>query len=136
MMQKMLVQDAKGEEPLESEKLVSEVLEIMSMVEKVKKKIREAKSSQSSSVSDNGVRKMESLLQTLRLEMVKRSILLASKHGIWFKPSIAPVLLNGGSREKPKETGFALDDFSSLEEELNRAYRAARETLDNLSRLV
>lgn len=136
MMQKMLIQDAKEEEPLESEKLVSEVLEIMGMVEKVKKKIREARLSQNGSVSEGSIGKMESLLQTLRLEMVKRSILLASKHGIRFKPSTAPALLNGGSSEKPKEPSFVLDDFSSLEEELNRAYRVARETLNNLSRLV
>lgn len=135
-MMKMLIQDAKEEEPVESEKLVSEVLEIMGMMEKVKKKILEAKSSQNVNVSDSSVGKMESLLQTLRLEMVKRSILLASKHGIRFKPSVAPVLLNGGSREKPREPGFALDDFSSLEEELNKAFRVARETLNNLSRLV
>jgi hypothetical protein len=135
-MRKMLVQDAKEEEPLESEKLVSEVLEIMSMVEKVKKKIHEAKSSRNGDFSEDSVEKMESLLQTLRLEMVKRSILLASKHGVRFKPSIAPVLLNGGSKEKSREPSFVIDDFSSLEEELNRAYRVARETLNNLSRLV
>ncbi|MEM2088450.1 MAG: hypothetical protein QXF52_07245 [Thermoproteota archaeon] len=136
MMQKMLVQDAKEEEPLESEKLVSEVLEIMGMVKKVEKKIHDTKSSQNSNFSEDSVGKMESLLQTLGLEMTKRLILLANKYGIRFKPSVAPVLLNGGSSEKPREKSFIVDDFSSLEEELNKAYRVARETLNNLSRLV
>lgn len=135
MMQKMLIQDTK-EEPLESEKLVSEVLEIMGMVKKVKNKIHDTKSSQNSNFSKDSVGKMESLLQTLGLEMTKRLILLANKHGIQFKPSVAPVLLNGGSMEKPRGKSFIVDDFSSLEEELNKAYRVARETLNNLSRLV
>ncbi|MEM3029669.1 MAG: hypothetical protein QXW09_06010 [Thermoproteota archaeon] len=135
-MQKMLVQDAKEEEPLESEKLVSEVLEIMGMVKKVEKKIHDTKSSQNSNFSEDSIGKMESLLQTLGLEMTKRLILLANKYGIRFKPSVAPVLLNGGNKEKTREPSFVIDDFSSLEEELNRAYRVARETLNNLSRLV
>lgn len=132
MMLKMLVQDIKGEE---SETLVSEVLEIMSMMKTVRRRIDELKNGGSSDPSA-GVEKLENLLQTLRLEMVKRSILLAQKHGIGFKPPAAPVLLNGGSKHSSKEPDFILGDLSRLEEELNRAYRVARETLSNLSRLV
>ncbi|MEM2051128.1 MAG: hypothetical protein QXO47_01350 [Thermoproteota archaeon] len=132
MMLKMLVQDVKGEE---SETLVSEVLEIMEMMKTVRRRIDELKNGGNSDPHE-GVEKLESLLQTLRLEMVKRSILLAQKHGIGFKPPAAPALLNGGSKHASKEPDFILGDLSRLEEELNRAYRVARETLSNLSRLV
>lgn len=136
MMLKMLVQDVKDEESSESETLVSEVLEIMGMMKTVRKKIVESKNGGSEDSPNSSVEKLESLLQTLRLEMVKRSILLAKKHGIGFRPLTAPVLLNGGSRVFPKEPDFILGDLSRLEEELNKAYRVARETLSNLGRLV
>lgn len=135
MMLKMLVQDAEGEESSESETLVSEVLEIMEMMKTVRKRISELKNGGGND-TDEGVEKLENLLQTLRLEMVKRSILLAQKHGVGFKPPAAPALLNGGSKHASKEPDFILGDLSRLEEELNRAYRVARETLSNLSRLV
>ncbi|MBO3833078.1 MAG: hypothetical protein FGF51_06790 [Candidatus Brockarchaeota archaeon] len=135
MMLKMLVQDVKGEESSESETLVSEVLEIMSMMKTVKRRIGELKNGGNSD-PDTSVEKLENLLQTLRLEMVKRGILLAQKHGIGFKPPAAPALLNGGGKHVSKEPDFILGDLSRLEEELNRAYRVARETLSNLSRLV
>ncbi len=131
MMLKMLVQDVKGEE---SETLVSEVLEIMGMMKTIRRRIDELKNDGNSD-PDAGV-KLKNLLQTLRLEMVKRVILLAQKHGIGFKPPAAPALLNGGSKHASKEPDFILNDLSRLEEELNRAYRVARETLSNLSRLV
>ncbi|MEM2930531.1 MAG: hypothetical protein QW797_06700 [Thermoproteota archaeon] len=132
----MLVQDVKGEEFSESETLVSEVLEIMEMMKIVRKRIAASKNGGSEDPPNADVEKLESLLQTLRLEMVKRSILLAQKHGIGFKPPAAPALLNGGSKHASKEPDFILGDLSRLEEELNKAYRAARETLSNLGRLV
>jgi len=135
MMLKMLAQDIRDEESLESETLASEILEIMEMMKTVRRKIVESKNGGSEN-PDADVEKLEDLLHTLRLEMVKRSILLAQKHGIGFKPPAAPVLLNGGSRHASKESDFILGDLSKLEEELNRAYRVARETLSNLSRLV
>jgi len=135
MMLKMLVQDAEGEESSESEILVSEVLEIMEMMKTVRRRIVELKNGGGND-PDAGVEKLENLLQTLRLEMVKRSILLAQKHGVGFKPPAAPALLNGGSKHASKEPDFILGDLSRLEEELNRAYRVAKETLSNLSRLV
>ncbi|NHW00093.1 MAG: hypothetical protein HA496_10730 [Thaumarchaeota archaeon] len=135
MMLKMLVQDAKGEEAQESETLVAEVLEIMEMIKTVRKRIGELENDGGSN-PDTSVEKLESLLKTLRLEMVKRSIILAQKHGLDFKPPTVPAVLNGGGRHAPGGSDFVLDDFSKLEEELNRAYRVARETLNNLSRLV
>jgi len=134
-MLKMLVQDAKGEEAQESETLVAEVLEIMEMIKTVRKRIGELENDGGSN-PDTSVEKLESLLKTLRLEMVKRSIILAQKHGLDFKPPTVPAVLNGGGRHAPGGSDFVLDDFSKLEEELNRAYRVARETLNNLSRLV
>lgn len=133
MIGKMIAQDDK-EEPLESEKLVSEILEIRNMMETIKKKALEVRSSRDP-LPDEGVERIEQLLQTLRLEMVKRSILLANKHGVRFKPSVVPAMLNGGGgMGKLKESSFI--DFSKLEEDLDRACRVARETLNNLSRLV
>ncbi len=136
MMQKMLVQDVKDEGTSESETLVSEVLEIMKMMKTVRKKIVESKNGGSEDPPNADVEKLESFLQTLRLEMVKRSIMLAQKHGVQFRSSTAPVLLNGGSKVSSKEPDFILSDLSRLEEELNKAYRVARETLSNLGRLV
>ncbi|MEM3712438.1 MAG: hypothetical protein QXR97_02755 [Thermoproteota archaeon] len=123
MMQKAFVQDIK-KEPVE-DRLVHEILEIMSMINMVEDKAHTLEYSQDAM-------KFETLLQTLRREMVKRALLLANKHGLKIKLPTTSLLNNGG--DKFREPFY--DDFLRLEEELNKAYRAARDMLSNLSRLV
>ncbi|MEM1557789.1 MAG: hypothetical protein QXT26_00040 [Thermoproteota archaeon] len=123
MMQKVIVEDINEESS--EEELVSEILEIRSMISLVKKKAVEAE-------TDKDVEKLESLLRILKLEMIKRTMLLVNKCGLGIGLPMAQVLHNGGgSTWEP-----FYDDFSKLEEKLNRAYRAARDMLNNLSRLV
>jgi hypothetical protein len=123
MMQKVLVEDVN--EGSSEDKLVSEILEIRKMISMVEKSISKSNSSES-------LEKLEPLLRVLRLEMVKRTILLANKHGLSIRVPIAPVGHNGGAilREPFYE------DLSMLEKELDRAYRTAIDMLNNLSRLV
>lgn len=128
----MLIQD---EDSSESEILVSEVMEIMEMIKTVKNKILEAKNGKNKNPSNTNVEKLESLLNILRSEIGKRGILIAEKHGIHFKHPATSVLLNGKSRSV-SEPDFVLSDLTRLEEELNRAYRVAQETLSNLSKVV
>ncbi|MDW8034067.1 MAG: hypothetical protein RMI79_03920 [Nitrososphaerota archaeon] len=123
MMQKAFVQDIKKESV--EDRLVHEIIEIMGMINMVENRAHIAEYSQNAS-------KFETLLQTLRHEMVKRAVLLASKHGLKIRLPMTYPLNNGG--EKLRETSY--DDFSRLEEELNKAYRFARDMLDNLNRLV
>jgi len=123
MMQEVIVEGIKKQ--YSEEKLVSEILEIMNMISLLEKKMLKTKSSRS-------IEKIEALLQTLRLEMTKRTVLLASRHGLSIRLPTASSLNNGGgSIQEP-----FYSDFSRLEEELNKAYRAARDMLNNLSRLV
>ncbi|MEM2436537.1 MAG: hypothetical protein QXN75_00975 [Thermoproteota archaeon] len=123
MMQKALVEDVKEESS--EDKLVSEILEIRNMISMVEKNILKSNSSES-------LERLESLLRILRLEMVKRTILLANKHGLSIGIPIAPVSNNGGAIFR----GPFYEDFSRLEKELDRAYRTAIDMLNNLSRLV
>jgi hypothetical protein len=122
MMQNVLVEGIR-EEPFESETLVSEIIEIMGMMDAVKRKMAEAKSS-------GDAEGLESLLKTLRIEIVKRGILIARKHGLGLSSTMA--LANGGGKFKEP---FHYE-FSRLEEELDKAYRAARNMINNLNRLV
>lgn len=122
MMQKAFVQDMK-KEPVE-DKLVDEILEIRNMISMIEDKANSERHGRNTS-------KFEILLQTLRHEMVKRILLLASRHSLNIRLS-STSLNNGG--DVFREPFYY--DFSKLEEELNKAYRVARDMLDNLSRLV
>jgi len=122
MIQKTFVQGIKKEHV--EDRLVWEIIEIMDMINMVEKASGENQNQKTE--------RLESLLQTLRLEMVKRAILLAEKHGLNIKFQTVLSLQNSG--EKLREPFYT--NFSRLEEELNRAYHMARDMLDNLSRLV
>ncbi|MGQ9478399.1 MAG: hypothetical protein ACUVQ0_00030 [Thermoproteota archaeon] len=126
-MDSILIQEVEGMDA-ESERLVSEILRIMEMIKHVKKRMVE---NQYAYVDKE---RLETLLRTLRLEMVKRSIMLTNKYCKEFKPYVS-TLFNGGVREETNSQNM-VSDFFRLEEELNRAYHVAKETLTNLSRLL
>ncbi|MEM1553318.1 MAG: hypothetical protein QXJ72_00320 [Thermoproteota archaeon] len=121
-MQKAFVQGIKKE--YVEDKLVDEILEIRNMISMLEDRANSEGHGQNTG-------KFETLLQTLRYEMIKRVLLLASRYDLNIKPLLTS-LNNGG--DMFKEPFY--DAFSKIEEELNRAYRVARDVLDNLSRMV